>query len=755
MTVSQGERDHPAPSLPTEAHIDIRQILRWAWRVAWNGKYVLLSCWLLAIVPTVFFLQQQTALYTADATIMVEGSEASDAFSTRTDFRLRLNDNVLQTEVGVLTSRVLAERVIDRLRLDQDPEFNPALRKPAPLAGLLSALNPLRLLSRLASPTAPDKTGDGSAGLSTGVEQALRRSAIVEGFLARLTASAQRRTYLIDVSFTSGDREKAALILNALTQQYLLDRLEASFEDARRVTGWLEERLSDLRQDVQIAETAVEDFRNRNGLRRTGDGRKTLTDQQLSELNSRLIIARTDLAQKQARLNQVRSLLQSNGSIDSASEVLQSALIQRLREQESTLQREMSEALKTFGDRHPKMVGYRADLDELQAKLRAEMQRIAQGIGNEMEVARAGVVTLERELAQLRTVFDTASAAEIQLRELERQADASRSLYEAFLQRFKREAETGSGGQRANARILSQAQIPASPSAPRTFRTISLVTMLSLLFGLVLIFVIDRLDNAVRSSDEAEDLTGLPTLAVIPLFRGDTGNMIQVLADKPRSAIADGFRSLRVSLDADADPDAGGRIIAMTSSVPREGKTFASVCLAAMYARGDQKVLLIDSDIHRPRTHVMLGQNNDKGLLHVLNGDMRFDEVVVRAIAPNLDFLPAGRLLTVAEEVHKDAAAPLLAALRQQYDRIIIDLPPVLAVSDARALSTLSDQVIYLIRWNSTARDAVRVGVRLLNDMNVNFAGVIISQINQSRHGQYAYGDYGTYYGRYSEYYTK
>ncbi len=752
MNDSQGERHHAASPLPTEASIDIRQVLRWAWRVALSGNYMLLSCWLLAIVPTVLYYQQQTPLYTATSTIMVEGTEASNAFAARTEFRFSVSENVLQTEVGVLTSRVLAERIIDKLNLDQDPEFNPSLRKPDRFSALLAGLNPLRLLSSMANPkTPPDKKAAGNPAVS----QALQRAAIVDNFLSRLQATSQRRTYLIDVYFTSNDREKAALILNTVAQQYLLDRLEASFDDARRVTSWLEERLSALRQDVQASETAVEEFRARNGLRRSGDGRKTtLTDQQLSELNSRLIIARTDLAQKQARLSQIRSLLQSGNGLDSAYEVLQSPLIQRLREQESSLQREMSEALKTFGERHPKMVGYRADLEELQAKLRAEMQRISQGIANETEVSRAGVLTLERELSQLRNVADTAGTAEIQLRELERQSDTTRNLYEAFLQRFKREAETGSGGQRANARILSEAQIPAAASYPRTFRGISLISLISLLFGLLLIFVIDRMDNAIRSSDEAEDLTGLPTLAVIPLFRGDTKDMIQVLADKPRSSIADSFRSLRVSLDAN-DMGDGGRVIAMTSSVPREGKTFASVCLAAMYARGDQKVLLIDSDVHRPRTHIMLGQKNDKGLLHILNGEMAFEEAVVRSIAPNLDFLPAGHLQTIAEEVHKDAAAPLLDKLRQEYDRIIIDLPPVLAVSDARALSTLSDQVIYLVRWNSTARDAVRVGVRLLRDMNVNFAGVIISQINQTRHGQYAYGDYGTYYGRYSEYYTK
>jgi polysaccharide biosynthesis transport protein len=755
MTSGVGQRDNFAPTVSAEPVVDVRQVLRWGWRVVWSGKYMLLSCWLIAIVPAMFYLKQATVLYTSTASIMIEAAEATDAMSTRNDLRLRLSDSVVQTEVGVLTSRVLAERVIRRLKLDRDPEFNPKLREPDAIANLVAYANPMRWLTALAQPkTAADQEDS----MPTATAEALERAAVVDVFRRNLEAKWQRRTFLIDITFISRSREKSALILNTLTDEYLLDRLEASFDDARRVSGWLEGRLQDLRQDVQQAETAVESFRASNGLRRTGDGQKTLTGQQLSELSTRLIIARTDLAQKQARLNQVRSLLQSSGNIESAYEVLQSPLIQRLREQESTLQREISEAIKTFGERHPRMVGYRADLGELQSKLRAETQRISESIANELEVANAGVRTLERELQSLRSVADDAGGAEIQLRELERQSEASRGLYEGFLQRFKKEAEATSGGQRANARVISAAQVPRSPSSPRTAWTLGLVSMFALGFGLALIFVLDRLDNAIRSSDDAEDITGLSTLSVVPLYRGKTENMIVELAEKPRSSIADAFRSLRVSLEAhagDDDDHQGGRIIAMTSSVPREGKTFASLCLATMIARSGQRVLLIDSDIHRPRMHVMLGLPNELGLVHILAGSANFEDAVVRSVAANFDFLPAGKLKAVAEEVRREEAAPFLEEMRKHYDRVIIDLPPVLAVSDARVLSTLADQVIYLIRWNSTPRDAVRIGVRLLRDMNVRFAGVIISQINQARHRQMAYGDYGTYYAQYGEYYTK
>lgn len=754
MTIA-GDRDAFAAPGGGEALMDIRQTLRWAWRVLWRGKFMVLSCWLVAIVPTILYLQQAPVLYTARAELTIEAAEATDAFATRGDLRPRLTENIVMTEVGVMTSAMLARRVIDRLQLQNDPEFNPRLREPDRLAALLRWLNPLTWVASLAKPS---DRNPGSA-LSEQARRDMEEAQIVRAFLGRLDAEMQRRSFIIRVSFTSESREKAAKIVNTVTELYVLDRLEASFEDARRVTGWLAERINALQRDVQVAESAVEDFRALHGLRRKGDRQSTVTDQQLSELNSRLVVARTDLAQKQARLDQVRSLIRTSGNIESSYDVLQSQLIQRLREQETTLVREMSEAVNIYGERHPRMVAYRADLAQLREKLDAEMQRISQAIANEVEVATAGVRTLERELAALQGQVNVAGEAEVNLRELERQAEATRGLYEAFLQRFKREAETQEGVQRANARIITPAQIPGAASFPRPVRTISLVSILALGLGIVLIFLIDRLDNAVRSSDEAEDITGVPTLAIVPLHRGGKDRMIDELANNPRSGIADALRNLRVTLDLNVHDDlrdpGPARIVALTSSIPKEGKTFVALCFAVMTARSGQRVLLVDGDIHRPRLHTMVGIDNERGLLQLMDGSATLDDVVVRSIAPGLDFVPAGSSPNIADQVREAEAAPLFRDLASRYDRVILDLPPVLAVADARVLASLADRVIYLVRWNSTARDAVRNGIKLLREAKVNLHGVVLSQVNQRKHARYAYGDYGTYYGRYREYYTE
>lgn len=732
-----------------DAMMDARETLRWAWRVLWRGKYIILACWLSMIIPTLLRLQQATPLYTAQVELVIDAPEATDAMNSRLDARWRLNDSVIQTEVGILTSTTLARRVIEKLDLRTDPEFNPALRKASAMQNFLVSLNPLTWVRTLAS-DGPNRAEDEEA-------RPAGDTAIVGNFLSRLDAQAQRRSFLITITYTSEDRQKAARIANTVAELYVLDRLEATFDDARRVTNWLAERIRTLQADVQVAEAAVEEFRSQNGLRRKGDRQVTVTDQQLSELNSRLVVARTELAQKQARLDQVRSLVRSSGTIASSYDALQSQLIQRLREQETTLVREMSEALKIYGERHPRLVAFRADLDELRSKIDAEMQRIAQAIANEVEVSAAGVKALERELESLRSVVNVAGGAEVRLRELERQAEATRSLYEAFLQRFKRDAESQGGIQRANARVISQAETPGAPTYPRPMRTLSLVSILALGFGLILVFVLDRLDSAIRSSDEAEEATGVPTLAVVPLHRGAKDKMVEELTNNPRSAIADALRNLRVTLEMSGDGEAGERqpkIVALTSSIPKEGKTFAALCLAVMSARSSKRVLLIDADIHRPRLHSMLGIENSKGLLQLMDGSAAPPDVTVTAIAPGLDFIPAGTSPNIADQVREADMTALLRSIACDYDRVIIDLPPVLAVADARILAAVADRVIYLVRWNFTARDAVRNGIKLLREARVNLHGVVLSQVNQRKHSRYGYGDYGTYYGRYREYYT-
>ncbi|MBV5335943.1 polysaccharide biosynthesis tyrosine autokinase, partial [bacterium] len=317
--------------------------------------------------------------------------------------------------------------------------------------------------------------------------------------------------------------------------------------------------------------------------------------------------------------------------------------------------------------------------------------------------------------------------------------------------RFKRESEQQQV-QRANARIVSPADIPSAPSYPAKRQIMVVAAFLALIGGLALVFLLDRLDSAVRSADEAEELTDLPILAMVPLNRRRArGSVAEDILNNPRSSLADAIRSLRTALDL-----GGGdrhRVTMVTSSVPREGKTYVSLCLSLMFARTYSRVLLIDADVHRPNMFRMLEVDGDRGLVQVLSGEMTVEEAIRPNVAGGLDFLPAGKATDVAETINGAGVAELIAKLAGRYDQIIIDSPPVLAVADTRVLASLVNRVIYLIKWNSTPRDAVRNGVKLLRSVGAPLVGVTLSQVNQRKHDRYGYGDYGYYYGRYHEYY--
>ncbi len=727
---------------------DPRQSARWAWRLVWRGKHLIIACMLLAVVPTVLFLQQATPRYTAEAKIMIQAPETNDVLTNNpmNVTRGMMNESVMATEVELISSQTIARRVIAKLKLEEDPEFNRKLAKRKAFDVFFASLNPLSWL-----PDSVGSHGDVVQALSPAAREATEHDRITGRVMMGLKVAAERRSYIVSVRFTSEDPEKAALIANTFADMYVLDRLEASFEEAHRITDWLGERLGTLQKDVAEAENAVEHFRSEHNLRQTGERPVTISDQQLSELNSRLVIARADLAQKQARLGQVRNLAHGHGSVDTSSDVLQSQLIQKLREEEATKSQEISLGIKTYGERHPRIIGLRADLADLRDKISGEIDKVAASIANEVEIGRVGVNTLERELYQLRRQGNAAGEVMVRLRELEREAEASKTLYETFLTRFKNEAEQGHM-RRANARVVSAAIIPVSHSFPKTRQILLVVMLAALIVGMAIVFLLDRIDNAVRSADEAEELTGFPMLAMIPVYRGAGVRPIDAVLQQPRAALADGVRSLRTALltgDA-ADP---GRIILVTSSEPKEGKTFVSLCLALMVAKVEERVLLIDSDVYRARLHTALDLDGDQGLAQVLVGERTFDDVVQRGVRGSLDFLPAGRHANLTEILQAPRLEGLFAELLTRYTRIIIDSPPVLAVADVRILARLAERVVYLVKWNSTGRDVVRNGIKLLRATGGNVYGVVLSQVDQRKHSRYGYRDYGQYYGRYRDYY--
>lgn len=726
--------------------IDLQELLRTLWR----RKSVIFSIVVLLTVLVTLVVFQIAPKYTAATNVIIDGrkNQVVDIESVMSGVSSEMG--ALLSEVEVIKSSSLIRRVVTDLNLEKDPEFNAELRevpwyktllKPETYVGddflvSIGLKKPEVLLSE--------------------TEQAEERTnRVINNVKEHMDVSIVGRSQVIAISFTSTNAREASLIANTIADQYIVDQLEAKFEATRRATSWLNDRLASLRDKVQASEGAVQAYRESISSQ-VGQGSK-LTEQQISELNSQLILAQANRAEAQARLNQVQRLLGNTADLSSAAEVLNSPLIQRLRDQEAELLRKVSELESRYGSRHPAMIKARAELTDLRGSIEREVRKIAQSLKNEVGVAQARVSTLQQSLNSLESKNNTQNQAEIRLRELEREANANRLLYENFLNRFK-ETNSQEDLQQADARIISRAEVPVDPSAPKKQLIIAVAFVGSIFLGVVLVFVLEQLDNSFRSTEQLEQIAGVPGIGMIPLL---TGNLLgktdvgRFPTHKPGSATTESVRSLRTSLML-SNVDNPPRIVGITSTVPSEGKSTLAAWLAQVTSNSGQRTLLVDCDLRRPTVHKTFGADNKHSLVELLADECTIDQAIKKDEETGLYLLPAkvtqANALDLLSSSHMQTT---LMALREHFDFIVLDAPPILAVSDSKVIGLMADKMLYVVKWDSTPRGLVKAGLKETTEAGIDLAGAVLTQVNVKKHAKYGYGDYGYYYGRYKDYYAK
>ncbi|MGB1548247.1 MAG: GumC family protein, partial [Alphaproteobacteria bacterium] len=509
-------------------------------RQLWRRKMEILSTIVLVTLLATLVAFQITPRYSATAKIMID-SQRSRIVDVE-DFMsgLGMDNETVQNEIQVIASRSLAQKVIDKLGLMQDAEFNPYLSEPGTLKTWVNAL-----------------LGTSDDALSEDERYARERIAVVDVLLDRLEVMPEKRSRVINIDFTTYSSKKAAQIANTYAELYLLEQLEAKFEATKRGTEWLNERVAELRKTVEASERAVELFRKETGLIRGKD--TTVTSQQISEINTQLILARTQRAEAEARLKQVESLVRSPGGVESAAEVLASPLIQRLREQEAEIQRKAAELASEYGVRHPRMINIRAEIEDLQAKIRGEVNKIVEGLRNEVGVALARESALSSNLNKLKVEAAELNSAEVRLRILEREANANRTLFDTFLGRLK-ETAGQEEIQQPDARIISHADVPNTPSSPK-IKLIFMVALASSIFmGIGVAFITERLDTGFRSSEQIESMIETATLGLLPLLSGrQLGDQSpeEYVLERPASSFSEALRTVHTGLllsDVDNPP---------------------------------------------------------------------------------------------------------------------------------------------------------------------------------------------------------
>jgi capsular exopolysaccharide synthesis family protein len=507
---------------------------------------------------------------------------------------------------------------------------------------------------------------------------------------------------------------------------------------------------------VEAAEVQVESLRKQFGLEASDQG--TLSSQEMVEINTQLVMARTARAEAEVRLRRVETLLRSPDGATSASEVLDSPLIQRLREQEAEIQRRVAELSSELGERHPQMIKLRAEAQDLQVSIRAEVRKIVSGLRNEVSVARAREQSLQLSLNASRERVALDNEDEIRLRAAEREAESSRSLLATLLSRQKATmSQQDIASQAADARVVAAADPPVKPSIPNVPVVLGLTLLASTLLGLLTILVLEMLDSGFRSGEQIEQQTGAAALGFIPMAvrSAPDQRLVDYLTARPTSAYSEAIRTLAWSIGLDSK-DRPPKTVLITSAQPGEGKTSIASSLSWVQSRSDQRVVIIDADLRQPAVHDAFFVPKEPGLMDVLAGRKSVDEVLQRPNEQGPFILPAGTTMpNVTGMLGSRRMDELLADLRNRFDLVILDSPPVLAAADARILAQKADATVMVVHWAKTRRESVRLALRqLTGTAGVRLVGAVLSQVDARKHAQYSYGDSGAYAGALEKYYV-
>lgn len=736
---------------PSEKGFDLSEFLQMFVRRKWTIIGIVLA----SLVLTYLTLSSVTPTYTTFTDVFLDTRQ-----QRFTEIEAVLGDpladkQAILSEIEIVRSRGVAERVIDQLQLGRDPEFNPFLQPPGVIAQLRMTMEAVIL--RYLPPFITQLFGEEAAPLTPEQRQAVERDATINAFLENLSVYVKGDSRVLGIGFSSVDPEKAARIANTLADTYILDQLESRYDATKRANTWLSGKLEGLRRQVSESEKAVEAYRQQAGLLEGRGG--TIVSQQVSDLSAQRVVAATERAAAEARLSQLRRLVQSAGGAEAAADVLQSPIIQALLNQETEVKRKVAELSQEYGDRHPRLISARAELKDVQGKIGGEVNKVIRALENEVGVARAREASIQQALQQLEARLAQANASGVQLRALEREAEANKAVLENFLSRSEEiSTQSDVAVQQSNARVLSRAVVPQFPTSPKKGQVLALIFMASTVFAVLVVLAIEMLDRGYRSGEQIEEMTGLRSLGLVPRikgFRRKSKAPQAMIVNHPGSLFGESVRSVYTSILVSQTKPAPKSIM-ITSSQPREGKTTLAMCLGRMCALSGKKTVIVEGDLRKPGMAKLLNVPQAPGLVEFFLGETAFEQILHKDEKSGAYVLPAGKLpVEPAKLIESPEMATLITALADRFDYVIIDSPPIMAVSDARVLAPLVDTTVFVVRWASTNREVVRSALKSLIETGGRVAGVVLTQVDAEEHGRYGFGDSGYYYKGVKAYYAR
>jgi succinoglycan biosynthesis transport protein ExoP len=637
-----------------------------------------------------------------------------------------VSDQSLSSMLDEIKAAPIVERTINELHLDADPEFNPYISAEEHprwefVAKIEDALAPIfRTISAYLHP---------GAGIYADRE-------ILDNVTKAVGVSVKVASHTIVISAISTDPEKSAAIANAIANSFLSYRLEAQKAQAHQLERWLSDRLAELRMEVARQENEVERVRAKIG--HYQGQTSSILSEQLSQISRELLDTKAQLADAEAKHSQL-SLLTDNPTNSSADDVLNSLLIQNLRQQEAQLLAQRAAGQSEFGGRHPALISLNRQVNEVRQKIATEIGRIDQKVSEQIRVLTGKATALETAQHDLQTRIEAQNAALVHLRELQNDADSDRSTYQAFAIYRAKMAGTPTV-EHTRVHVISPAYPEPKPISPNRKAILAVVGLGALVLAVAMSVYRAAFAQDLRSAEQAAALLNLPTLALIPKVRAPRP-IDKLIVDQPGSALAESIRYLYTSIARTPPRRPGTALkVLVSSALPNEGKTTTSWMLAREAAMADVKTLLLNLDLRR-RTAIKEAEST-------LDVNIETDK------ATGLDILNVrSRSRTVFAVLQRPSFWHQIEEMSARYDLLIIDSPPVLSVSDATTIARFADCTIFVVRWAKTRLPAVVEALRQLRSANVAVRGLVLSQVDVKKHAMYGFGDSGVYTGIHRKYY--
>ena len=669
-----------------------------------------------------------------------------------------LNNDAINTEINILKSKSVALRVAAELGLDRDPEFQPhdvqvgqigkqlgILAKRLGIADLADRLGIASLAQRIGF-TGSGATSDNSEQTKSAAEEkAERLDRAADGVIKRLDI--YQDSYIIYVSATAREPAEAQRLASTVASDYLASQREARQQALDHVAVWLKGRTDNLQSRIFETEAAIEKLKVQSGIRDSESDK--IKEQQIRDLNAQLMTAREEVSDKSAHLEQARHVIETNGDIDSITELTASTTLTELRRKKMELNWSLADLQNKFGEHNPQVVSARAALATVDKQISAEAQNILGIMQNAYDISVRREQTLATNLQNLTANLN--SEAYIKLQQLRRTADSDRKDYESYLAQYNNIAEQREM-QSASSRIVSPATFPRSPSTNR-IKFYAIGGLAGLGGGLLLAFLLEYLKPGVKTSSEIEQSFGLPVVGCLPLVpqRKSRGafyhQSLNRMVNEPLSHLSEAVRSMRVSVELSSS---GSKVILVTSALPGEGKSTAAMLFAASSAGSGKKIILLDCDLRLRSTSEALRRKHQPGLSELLCGTAKLRDVITQDPVTKINFIPAGSMRpNVADLLMSQRMLDLIAELRSNFDYVIIDSPPLLPVIDALALATGVDKILVVVEWCRTPRATIHEAFRVLGPEAHRVAGIVLNKVDFNELPGYGRYQYGKYYRKY------